>query len=230
MVADGPVQIEFYLKYFSMNSTFKFTLVSLGTLIAITLLIISVTNRLILTVNFYDINGNYLAGNPSQENEVFDSLLKWIYISTVGYMLFKLFLISLILYTALYLSDKQVRFTRIFNVVTLCDFIFILPAIIKILWFHFNYPEGTLLQWQNLHILSAMSMFGNVTPDWYYPLETLNVFEIVYWFLLAFGISKITRLDFDNSLRIILSSYVPALFIWVCVVAFCTLMIIPQSA
>jgi hypothetical protein len=213
-----------------MNSVLKSNLFCLAALIGITFIIISATNRYILTVNFYNVSGSYLAGNPEQESAVFESLQKWIYLSTAGYLVTKLFIISLILYTALYFVDQQVGFNRIFNVVTLSEFIFLLPAIIKILWFHCEYPSGTLAQWQNMHILSAMSLFGTVSPDWYYPLQTFNLFEIAYWFLLSFGLSKITTMDYDQSLRIVLFSYVPVLFIWICVVVFCTLMILPYSA
>ena len=42
------------------------------------------------------------------------------------------------------------------------------------------------------------------SADWYYPLQTLNIFELTYWFLLAFGIYKVTKLDFGGSSHLVL--------------------------
>jgi hypothetical protein len=212
-----------------MNAYIKSNILSLCALIALSFALISATNHYILTVNFYDNSGDFLSGIPDQEGAVFESLQKWIYLSSAVYLVFKLALISLILYTALYLSGQPVRYARIFNVVTLSEFIFFIPAIIKIFWFHYEYPNGTLIDWQKLCIFSALSLFNSAPADWYYPLQTLNLFEILYWFLLAFGISKITTLNFDGSLRMVALSYLPALFIWAAIVAFCTLMIIPNA-
>jgi hypothetical protein len=212
-----------------MKSIIKSNIFGLGTLLGLSFVLICITNHYILTINFYNNNGDPLSGIPEQEGAVFESLQKWIYLSTAGYLLFKLSLISLILYTALYLADHPVSYSKIFNVVILSEYIFFVPAIIKIFWFHFEYPNGTLLAWQRLSVFSALSLFDSVSPDWYYPLQTLNLFEIGYWFLLTYGISRVTRLNFDQSLRVVVFSYLPALFIWAATVAFCTLMIIPNK-
>jgi hypothetical protein len=139
------------------------------------------------------------------------------------------FLLIFIIHTALYLNDQQVSTTKIFKVVVLAEFIFLLPAVIKIVTFNYTFPHGNLLDWHRYYILSLLSFFDNVPADWYYALQTANLFEVVYWFLLAFGICKITSLNFDGSLRLVLSSYLPALFIWIAAVTFFTLMMFPST-
>jgi hypothetical protein len=87
-----------------------------------------------------------------------------------------------------------------------------------------------LLDWHRFYVLSAITVFGSAPADWFYALQTLNMFEIGYWFLLAYGISRITEMNFDRSLRIVVFSYVPALFLWLAVVTFCCLMLFPGTS
>ncbi|WP_345952976.1 hypothetical protein [Mucilaginibacter sp. PAMB04168] len=211
-----------------MNFIKKSNLISLGAILGLTLAIISASNRTILTNNFFAENGHPLAVLPGQDILLFAGLQKWIYIVTGFYLLFKLCLIALILYTALYIADHLIPYGVILHMVTICEAIFLLAAVVKIWWFRHYYPHGTLLDWHRLYLLSALSLFPAVPADWYYPLQTLNVFEVSYWFLLAFGISQLTHLDYRRSLRLVLASYLPALLIWMVVVCFCAIMYFPS--
>jgi hypothetical protein len=213
-----------------MKFTIKSNLFGLVILFGITFFLICITNRYILTINFYENSGDPVSGIPDQESRVYGNLQKWIYLSSAVYLLIKLLLISLVLYTALYLSDHYVNFEKIFNVTIWAESIFFIPAIIKIYWFHFHYPGGTLADWHKFYVLSALSLFDYGPADYYYALQTINVFEFCYWFILAYGISKISGLGYDRSLRLILYGYLPALFIWISVVTFCSVMIFPGTA
>jgi hypothetical protein len=191
--------------------------------------LIYLTDHYILTINFYENSGDPVAGVPAQESVVYESLQKWIYLASALYLFMKLFFISLVLYTALYLSSHPVPFGKIFNVAVLADFIFLIPAAIKFFWFQYKYPDGTLADWHRVYVLSALSLFDSAPADWYYALQTLNAFEVTYWFLLAYGLHKISSMDYDQSLRLVVCSYVPALFIWVATVTFCTLVMFPNT-
>lgn len=204
-------------------------LIGLGALLGLSFLLISATNHYILTVGFFDNSGEYLSGIPSAENEVYESLQKYIYLSEAVFTFFKIGLIALVIYAALYLADHQVRYYKALEVVIFSEFVFLIPAAIKIIWFKAAYPHGTLADWHKIYILSALSFFDGVSANWFYPLQTLNMFEIAYWFLLALGIKRITRLDFDQSLRVVLLSYVPGLFVWVATVTFLTVMTFPGN-
>jgi hypothetical protein len=198
-------------------------------LLSLTFLLIYLTDHYILTINFYENSGDPVAEVPAQESVVYESLQKWIYLASAFYLLIKLFFISLVLYTAFYLSNHPVPFGKVFNVAVLADFIFLIPAVSKFFWFQYKYPEGTLADWHRVYILSALSLFDSAPADWYYALQTLNVFEVAYWFSLAYGIYKISSLDYDRSLKLVVCSYVPALFIWVATVTFCTLVMFPST-
>jgi hypothetical protein len=201
---------------------------SFSAILGLTLAIVSTSNRVILTRSFFADSGHALAALPGQDILMYSGLQKWIYVLTSLYLLFKIFLTSLILYTALYIADHLVSFSAILNVVTLCEVVFLIAAFLKILWFYFRYPHGSLLDWHRIYILSALSLFDSIPADWYYPLQTMNAFEISYWLLLAFGVCRITGLNYWGSFKVIACSYLPALLIWMVVVCFCSIMYFPN--
>jgi hypothetical protein len=206
-----------------MTFTTKSALYSLMAFTAVSFLLIYISDRFILTVNFYQSNGDLLSGVPGEENQVYQSLQGWIYVSSAAFQLIKFWMITIILYTALYLYGRPVSFIRIFQVVVLAEFIFFVPAIFKIFWFHFILSQITLIEWHKFYVLSALSILQNIPADWWYALQTLNLFEAGYWFLLAYGISRVSGMDYDLSLRVVVFSYLPALVIWVALVTLCTL-------
>lgn len=229
VIVNGTVQTEFYLKSMSMKSLFKNGALALSLLLMLTFLLIYITAHHILTVGFYENSGDPLSGIPGQDISVYETLQKWIYISSAIYLLVKLGVITLILHTALYLNNQDVSIDKIFRVTVLAEFIFLIPATVKIISFPYTFPQGTLLDWHKYYILSLLSLFENTPADWYYALQTFNLFEIGYWFLLAYGISKISTLNYDRSLRIVTIGYVPALVIWVAAVSFFTLVMFPST-
>jgi hypothetical protein len=112
----------------------------------------------------------------------------------------------------------------------MAEFIFFIPAIIKIIWFPGYHPGSTLTEWHRFYALSALSLCPGAPADYSYALQTLNLFEVGYWFLLGYGVSKATSLNYDLSLRLVVVSYLPLLFIWIALVTFSTLMLFPDAA
>ena len=194
-----------------------------------TLFLVYLTDRYILTFNFYAIS----AGDSSVFGDVGVSVYKkverFVYLFSAGYLLLKILAIAAILRTALYLNNASLPFGKVFLTVTAAEYIFLIPAVIKIYWFHHYYPQGNLSVWHRFYPLSAMSFLSDVPADWIYPLQTLNVFEVIYWFLLAFGLSRTSGLTFDRSIRLVVTSYLPVLFIWVTVAVFSSLLLFPQT-
>jgi hypothetical protein len=188
-----------------------------------------ITNKYILTINFYERNGQPVSGIPDMESLVYQNIKKVIYLYTVIYIVVKVLVISIILATGLYFFEIQVRFRDLLRVVILCEFVFLLPAAVKICWFWQYRNVVDLITWQNFYFLSAALLFPDIKPAFLLPLQTLNVFELAYWFLLAAGIKKIASVGFDRALRIVCLSYVPALFIWVIFIVYFTVVYFPQS-
>ena len=49
---------------------------------------------------------------------------------------------------------------------------------------------------------------------WAYPLRALNVFEVIYWFLLVFGIHHYARKDIRTVWLIVACSYILLFLLW----------------
>ena len=87
--------------------------------------------------------------------------------------------------------------------------IFLLPAIIKLLWFAFVQTDYTLEELQYFYPLSLLNLFevGELEAWWVYPFQVINVFEIGYWIVLAYALSKLLSKSFNNALGFVMSTY-----------------------
>ncbi|MFM6993891.1 MAG: hypothetical protein ACKOWO_02110 [Sediminibacterium sp.] len=201
-------------------------------LLSLTLIQTFLSHKLLLTPNVYY--------NSFQEQLSIEQINKLIQIGNkyeyLGYLFIiliatiKCFLIALIIQGALILWGFKTQFSPIIKVVLFAEFVFLIPLIIKLIWFYFFKSVYSI---EDIQLFSPLSLFGilsnkNIAPIWIYPLQLLNIFELGYWFILAWGLSKILSTDFDKSLQVILSSYVPALFIWVIFVMFLTVTLNPS--
>lgn len=203
---------------------------SLALLLALNFLLIFLADHYILTASFYENNGDPFTGIPGSATAVYEALQKWVYFSSAAYLLIKLGIIALIIHTALFLRDQDVSFRKVLKTVVISEFIFLIPAAGKLATFKYTFENGTLLDWHRYHLLSMLWLYKDPPADWYYALQSCNIFEIAYWFVLAFGISKIIASTFDEALTVVVCSYVPAFLIWIASVTFFTLMMFPATS
>ena len=139
-------------------------------------------------------------------------------------LLLKIAVISSVLYMGTFFFEKKIAYKRLFTIVTKAEFIFVLVALVKLLWFVFQ-DDYTLQDVQSFYPLSALSVVGyqELQPWFVYPFQTLNLFELAYWIILAWLIGKEIQSTTDKALKIVASSYGSALLIWVVAVMFFTL-------
>ena len=92
---------------------------------------------------------------------------------------------------ALFVSNRF-EFKKMWGAALVAEFVFIVPIILKILWFAFIQTNYTLKDLQLFYPLSLLNLFdvGSVEPWLLYPLQVFNVFEVVYWLLLAWGVAQ----------------------------------------
>jgi hypothetical protein len=154
---------------------------------------------------------------------------KWAFVSYLlipVIILIKVVLISSILNISMFIfSEKKIKFKQLFHIIIKAEFIFLLVPIFKIIWFYFFKTNYTLEDIQFFYPLSALSIVGykGLEPWLIYPFQTLNLFELSYWLILAFFIGKATETTMDHGLKIVASSYGSALLLWVVVIMFFTL-------
>lgn len=163
----------------------------------------------------------------AQEIDKFFELQKKI--KLIGYiinpliLLVKTCMVSTILYIGTYFfCKKKVSFKTLWEIAIKAEFLFLLVSVCKLIWFYFFQTNFILEDIQYFYPLSALNIldYKGLDPWLIYPLQTLNLFEFTYIILLSYQIGNLTKTNTDLGLKIVASSYIPALFLWVIVVMF----------
>ncbi|WP_028298335.1 hypothetical protein [Olivibacter sitiensis] len=195
-------------------------------LIAVSAVCTYIISQQLLTKEVYY---NSMSGQLSidQINNLLNTQEQYQWLSYVLLVLFsaiKYALIATVLYTGVYLSGYKARFGQVLKVVLLAELLLLLPLIIKICWFSFVQTNYALEDIQYFYPLSALSLFDVQHLDniWIYPFQLLNVFELAYWLVLAWGLQQVIQKDYDSSLMLVVKSYLPALGFWIVLVMFLT--------
>jgi len=152
----------------------------------------------------------------------------WVsYVITPIMLLLKFSAICVLLYIGMFFADlhKEITLRKVFKVVMVSEVAFIIASIIKLLWFIFFAGNYTLNDMSFFYPLSLINLFSRneVASFWIFPLQTINVFQFVYVFLLAFGLSRISSVKRDVTDKIVLATYVPGIVIWVALIMFLTI-------
>lgn len=170
-----------------------------------------------------------------QIKSYFDFQKKWQWVSYAIipiFLLIKSTLVASVLYVGTFFYSKaKVTFKQLWSVAVKAEFVFLLVGVCKIVWFYFFQTSYTLEDLQYFYPFSTLNVIGykSVEPWFIYPLQTFNLFELVYWLLLSYYIGKLafTAKDKDKPMdlgfKIVASSYGSALLLWVVVVMFFTL-------
>jgi hypothetical protein len=134
----------------------------------------------------------------------------------------KILLITVIILAGLLIFDYRVTFIKIVQVVLVSEFIFLIPFAIRIIWFNWVDTTYDLNDIQKFYPLSILNIIDSKNIDsWlFYPFQILNVFELMHWLVLAFGLMKVSEYKYSDMFKVVLASYIPALFLWVVIVMF----------
>ena len=153
-----------------------------------------------------------------------------IYPIDIAILFVKCLLMTLIIQAGLYFKKIEIDYNNLLKIIITAEFVFLLPVIIKFLWFYNSIQNYTIDELKTFSPLSALAFFDEKTLPllWFYPLKILNVFEILYWFVLGFFISKTISKRFDFSLNVVVVSYLPVLLIWVSFIMFLVVTLNPS--
>lgn len=118
-----------------------------------------------------------------------------------------------------------IKYKKLFNIVVKAEFVFLLVIVFKTIWFYVFQHDYTLEDLQYFYPLSAINITGydGLQPWFVYPFQVLNLFELAYWFILAYLLGKELSITTDKGLTIVASSYGVGLLIWVVAIMFFTL-------
>jgi hypothetical protein len=174
-------------------------------------------------VNFYSTQFSY-----EQIEQMLLSQKKW---EWAGYLaipfvyLLKVSLVTLCIYVGiLLLNIKSLSWSKVFGAVVVADMIFLIPAIIKMAWFTFQ-ADYTLEDVQYFMPGSMLNIFEpKLLEQWLiYPIQSVNIWELLFFIALALGLKKYLDGDFSRSMGLVVSTYGVGLVVWIVFVTFLTL-------
>lgn len=173
---------------------------------------------------------NSLAEQLTQEQIVealnFQQKWKWVgYVAIPLFLLIKVSVIAAILDAGCFFFEKEIKYKNLFTIVVKAEFVFILVIVFKTIWFYVFQQDFDLEDLQYFYPLSVLNIVGyEVLQPWFiYPLQVLNLFEIAYWFILAYLLGKALNINAKKGMSIVASSYGIGLLIWVVAIMFFTL-------
>ena len=151
----------------------------------------------------------------------------YIFIPIIYYT--KFLLVALVLQTGFFFFERKVSFSMLFKAVMLAEIPFLVVPVIKIFWFLFIQTHYDLNDLQYFFPLSALQLFNAKSlPMWQiYPLQLFNVFELIYWVLLAYWLKKLLNISLNESMEVVASSYGTGLLLWVVFITFLSLNVAP---
>lgn len=186
---------------------------------------------LVFAGNYLLVDDNLIFNSYSEQlsfeqiKETIANTKKWEWLSYVLILVLYLIKFTLIggcLKVGLFFIDKRISFTSILKATIIAEMVFLVPILIKIIWFLFINTNYSILDLQSFAPLSILNIFEskNLEPFLIYPFQLLNIFELLYFIVLAFQLKKFFENNFTESFQLVLSTYGSGLFVWVIFVVF----------
>ena len=151
----------------------------------------------------------------------------WVsYVTTPVLIGIKVLLVAFCLNFVKIISEKleNVKFRDILFVVLIAEFVFLIAGFYKFFNFYLVETDYTLETLQTYYPLSLINFKEAIsTEKWLaYPLQLANVFELMYWGVLAWGIWQLAdkKISYQRSLGYVALTYGVGLLFWVGVVCF----------
>lgn len=175
---------------------------------------------------------NFYSEQLAQEQieKLLESQEKWAW---VGYAIIPLLILIRSSLVALCLSvgvffyemERKIPFKNFFRIALVGEFVLVLVGYFKLGYFYFIKTDYTLQDLQQYYPLSYINFLDleKIQPWLVYPLQTINLFEIAYFFILVYGLWKLLKNNYVKSFEIVSVSYGGGLLIWLGLVMFLTL-------
>jgi hypothetical protein len=132
----------------------------------------------------------------------------------------KILFASFCLYTGLLLTGNNTEFRKIFKITLFAEVAFVFATLLRLVLLAFFTDLRTFEEIRSFAPLSLYGLFGNAPDYLVYPLQTINLFEIIYVFLLAAGLQYFLQQGFKKMLLLVVCSYGLGLLAWMVFVGF----------
>jgi len=130
--------------------------------------------------------------------------------------LYKSTIIGFILWIGAFMFGYKITYKQCWKIALIGETVFLLPEIIKVFWFILRPDDVNIWQIRAFYPLSIMNFFDYQTlpAQYHYPLKALNVFEVIYWFVLVELVHSTASKQRSYAVAIVFLSYVPLFWLW----------------
>lgn len=128
----------------------------------------------------------------------------------------KFTVLGFVVWVGCFLFGYRVTFAQCWGIVLTSEFIFLIPEIIKIVWFMSIETDPNYFDIQAFYPLSAMNLvdYESLPKRFAYPLKALSLFELGYMWMLMSGIRHFSRKGWKPAFIIVAAFYVPIFLMW----------------
>lgn len=224
VISKFPRAMNLLIRYYNLKGLTLF----IGIVLANLILIWLSRNLLVNEVVFYNAYSEQLTYERAIKLFQDMNKLSWAsYAFTPVMLLIKFSLISFVIYIGIVFNNFQekISLSSVFKIVLASEIVYVFGGFIKFFWFFLfagNYDLNDLSFFYPLSLINFFKI-GDIAKIWIFPMQTVNLFHIGYILLISFGLNKISRIDKVASDRIVLTSYLPALFLWLVLIVFLTI-------
>jgi hypothetical protein len=138
------------------------------------------------------------------------------YLSIPFVYLWKFTVIAFVIWVGCFMFGYKVTYSQCWGVVIGAEFIFLVPEVLKILWFMVIETDPTYDDIRSFYPLSLMHFidYDSLNKRYAYPLRALNIFEVLYWIQLVNGIHFYANKDRKYVWIIVSCSYILLFMLW----------------
>jgi hypothetical protein len=192
-------------RFFKIN-TFYYSILLIGLYIIISI----IYNHAFVTETYLSqLYEGILSKTQILESVSFVKKWEWgIVLLNVVFVFIKIIFVATCLYLGLFFFNQNYSFKISFNIALKAEIIFVLYTIIRLLWIGFIYTPESIEEMQIMP-LSLMHFFDPTKIEsWLvYPLNTINVFEVIYIWMLSSLVAVAIKTNFRKAFDLVFVSY-----------------------
>jgi hypothetical protein len=138
------------------------------------------------------------------------------YIWTPFSILWRVTMTAMLIWMGSFAFGYKAPFVAIWKFALVADIIFLLPELIKMLFFIIAVDNVGYQEIRDFFPLSVYSLIdpSSVAEKYHYPLKTINLFELLYLAAMILGYHTVSKKDLDISSRVVATSYGLGLVLW----------------
>jgi hypothetical protein len=197
-------------KLYNDKLNYKLFLIYCLILLALSYLV----NHNLLTRDFYF--NSFVNTQKETVEQMLEIKQKWGWISYLVIplkLIFKFTLVALVFKVGFIFNNIEVSYRKLINAAIVSEIVFITYSCVMT---YFTLQIKSLDELQSIPTLSIYNIVSmNKVPNYLsYCFRNLNLIEFIYWLVLAFVLSRITKNKYIVMLKFVLLTYVPLLLVW----------------